>query len=60
MQARERMATSFQSSQGRRVKAGPLRPFLMFDEGYDRSIDLQPDTLARDILHALSDEPSSH
>ena len=37
-----------------------LGPFLMFDEGYDRSIDLQPDTLARDIIHALSDEPSSH
>jgi hypothetical protein len=36
-----------------------LCPLLMFDEGYDRSIDLQPDTTAGDIIHALSDEPSS-
>jgi hypothetical protein len=36
-----------------------LCPLLMFDEGYDRSIDLRPDTTAGDIIHALSDEPSS-
>ncbi len=31
-------------------------PLLMFDEGYGRSIDLQSDTAADDIIHALSDE----
>jgi hypothetical protein len=36
-----------------------LCPLLMFDEGHDRSIDLQPDTTASDIIHVLSDEPSS-
>jgi hypothetical protein len=36
-----------------------LCPLLMFDEGYGRSIGLQPDTTAGDIIHALSDEPSS-
>ena len=36
-----------------------LCPLLMFDEGYDRSIDLQPGTTAGDIIHALTDEPSS-
>lgn len=33
-------------------------PLLMFDEGYSRSISLNPDTTAEDIIHALSDEPS--
>ena len=31
-------------------------PLLMFDEGYERSIDIHPGTTPRDIIHALSDE----
>lgn len=31
-------------------------PLLMFDESHDRSIGLQPDTTADDIIRALSDE----
>jgi hypothetical protein len=34
-------------------------PLLMFDEGYDRNIDLQPGTTPEDIIQALCDEPSS-
>ncbi len=37
----------------------PELGLLMFDEGYDRSLALQPDTTAGGIIHALSDEPSS-
>ena len=34
-------------------------PLLMFDEGYSRSIGLNPDTTAEEIIHAFSDELSS-
>jgi hypothetical protein len=36
-----------------------LCPLIMFDEGYDRSIDLRTDTTAEDIIQALCDEPSA-
>jgi hypothetical protein len=36
-----------------------LCPLHMFDEGYDRSVDLRPNTTAEDIIHSLCDEPSA-
>jgi hypothetical protein len=31
--------------------------FLLFDEGYTRSIELRPETTSEDIISALHDEP---
>jgi hypothetical protein len=33
------------------------QPFLLFDEGYNRSIELRPETTAENIIHALHDAP---
>jgi hypothetical protein len=33
------------------------QPFLLFDEGYNRSIELRPETTTEDILRALHDAP---
>ena len=33
------------------------RPFLLFDEGYNRSIELRPETTVEDIISALHDAP---
>lgn len=33
------------------------RPFLLFDEGYNHSIELQPETTVEDIISALHDAP---
>jgi hypothetical protein len=35
------------------------QPFLLFDEGYNRDIQLQPETTVEDIISALRDEPLS-
>jgi hypothetical protein len=32
-------------------------PFLLFDEGYNHSIELRPETTVEDIISALHDEP---
>ncbi|KFA90560.1 hypothetical protein [Archangium violaceum] len=31
------------------------QPFLLFDEGYNRSIELRPETTGEDIVSALQD-----
>ena len=33
------------------------QPFLLFDEGYNRSIELRPETTIEDIINALHDTP---
>lgn len=33
------------------------QPFLLFDEGYSRSIELRPETTIEDIANALHDTP---
>jgi hypothetical protein len=33
------------------------QPFLLFDEGYNRSIELRPETTTENILRALHDAP---
>jgi hypothetical protein len=33
------------------------RPFLLFDEGYNHSIELQPETTVEDIISALHGAP---
>jgi hypothetical protein len=35
------------------------RPLLLFDEGYNRSIELRPKTTVEDIIRALCDDPST-
>jgi hypothetical protein len=33
------------------------QPFLLFDEGYNRSIELRPETTSENIVSALHDTP---
>ena len=35
------------------------RPFLLFDEGYNHSIELRSETTVEDIINALHDAPSA-
>jgi hypothetical protein len=35
------------------------QPFLLFDEGYNRSIELRPETTIENIIRALHDAPGT-